>query len=392
MKPKILIVDDDNNLRETLKDILETEGYHIQEAASGAEAIRLVQENLYHAILMDFQLLDQTGIDVIRQIRQINTESVILMMTGYASLDTAVKAIQESVYDYLIKPVDPAYLKRTLKKSLEKWQLAYENRKLIEILKKTNLQLTHLNNMKSKFLSMVSHDLANALTTLQVSLEMLMTHVQPTEKDMKFFLYAKNSIDQIHLLVGDLVDWASIEKGKLRLEKSQFELPKMVQELLPGPLHKSRLKNIRLECDIPENLPPVFADKRRIGQVLTNLLENAIRHTPREGEIRIGARLADPQGAYLQISIKDSGNGLSPAEIPRIFEGFYQAGGESVPHGRLGLGLAIARELVQGHNGQIWAESEGLGKGTTFYFSLPVRPQETSVKPVPPAPPPLHQQ
>ena len=178
-------------------------------------------------------------------------------------------------------------------------------------------------------------------------------------------------------LVSDLVDWASIEKGKLRLEKAQFPLHELIQEILPGPQHKARLKNLRIEPQISENLPPLYADRRRIGQVLSNLLENAVRHT-REGTIRISAMQEDPQGAYIQTSIQDSGEGIDPVEIPKLFQSFYQAGGGDTPHGRLGLGLAIAREIIQGHGGQIWVESRGLGKGTTFHFTLPVtRSSET---------------
>ncbi|MCK5357017.1 MAG: response regulator, partial [Elusimicrobiales bacterium] len=101
MQSKILIVDDDAHLRETLRDLLEMEGYKVFEAASGAEAMALVVSDFFHVILMDFNLTDKTGIEVIQDIRKLNTDSQILMMTAHASLDTAVKAIQESVYDFL---------------------------------------------------------------------------------------------------------------------------------------------------------------------------------------------------------------------------------------------------------------------------------------------------
>ena len=139
MKGKVLIVDDDANIREGVGDILDAEGYEIAQAGSTAEALAQVRAASFDVILMDYNLTDGNGIDAIRQIRQVNADSQILMITGNASLDTAVKAIQESVDDFLTKPVGPDLLKRAIAKSLEKMKLRQENRRLIEDLRKALL-------------------------------------------------------------------------------------------------------------------------------------------------------------------------------------------------------------------------------------------------------------
>ncbi|MGC8867981.1 MAG: response regulator, partial [Elusimicrobiales bacterium] len=185
MPSKLLIVDDDAHLRETLKDLLEMEGYEVFEAASGAEAMSMVASDFFHIILMDFNLTDKTGIEVIKDIRKLNKDSQILMMTAHASLDTAVKAIQESVYDFLIKPVDFNYLKNAIRRAEDKLRLEQENERLLNVLKEQNKELDRLNNMKSKFLSMASHDLSNALMTLQISFEMLAASIKNTTDDQK---------------------------------------------------------------------------------------------------------------------------------------------------------------------------------------------------------------
>src|SRR3989339_734284 len=232
MESKILIVDDDAHLRETLRDLLEMEGYKVFDAASGAEAMKMVVSDFFHVILMDFNLTDKTGIEVIKDIRKLNTDSQILMMTAHASLDTAVKAIQESVYDFLIKPVDFNYLRRAIKKAEEKLYLEQENKRLIDMLKHNNGELERLNNMKSKFMSMASHDLSNSLMTLQISFEMLAATIKPNDDQKKKMDFITASITQIS-------------------------------------------RRLKMVC----------ADRRRIGQVLLNLLENAIRHTQRGGKI-----------------------------------------------------------------------------------------------------------
>lgn len=368
MKAKILVVDDDAHLRESLKDNLELDGYEVFEADSGQAAMRCVVTGFYDVILMDFNLADSNGIEVIRQIRKVNTESQILMMTAHASLDTAVKAIQEAVYDFLIKPVDFNYLKRVIAKCLEGLRLRQENRRLIEELKSANEQLLNLNNMKSKFLSMSSHDLSNSLMTLQVSFEMLAKSLSPDPEQQTRIQYISSGISQIARLIEDLVDWASIEQGKLRLEKNVFRLEDMVTQALVGPKLKAAQRGIELASTVEDGLPMVMGDQRRLSQVLVNLLENAIRHTTKGG--RVGITVSRNSENDVQAAVQDTGEGIDPKEVPKLFTSFYQGAG-SGQHGRLGLGLSIAREIVQSHNGKIWVESEGLGKGARFCFSLP---------------------
>ncbi|MBI4655966.1 MAG: response regulator [Elusimicrobia bacterium] len=374
MESKILIVDDDSHLRETLRDLLEMEGYRIFEAANGHEAMSTIVSDFYQIILMDFNLPDKTGIEVIRDIRKLNTDSQILMMTAHASLDTAVKALQESVYDFLIKPVDFNYLRRAIKKAEEKLYLEQENKRLIDILKHNNEELERLNNMKSKFLSMASHDLSNSLMTLQISFEMLASTIKPNEEQKKKMDFINTSIVQISRLINDLVDWASIEQGKFRLEKNYFEIDKMVEEILVGPKARAGQKSIEVNTQVTGELKMVCADKRRISQVLLNLLENAIRHTQRGGKITV---FVEPMEDSACVSVKDTGEGIDQVELPKLFQSFYQPQGAKSPHGRLGLGLSIAKEIVQSHEGKIWVESEGSGKGASFRFTIPFAKEGT---------------
>ncbi|HAN04140.1 MAG: hypothetical protein A2X30_05235 [Elusimicrobia bacterium GWB2_63_16] len=368
MDSKILIVDDDAHLRETLRDLLEMEGYKVFEAASGADAMKMVVSDFFHVILMDFNLTDKTGIEVIKDIRKLNTDSQILMMTAHASLDTAVKAIQESVYDFLIKPVDFNYLRRAIKKAEEKLYLEQENKRLIDMLKHNNEELDRLNGMKSKFMSMASHDLSNSLMTLQISFEMLAATITPNGDQKKKMDFISASITQISRLIGDLVDWASIEQGKFRLEKNYFEMDKMVEEMVVGPRGRAQQKNIEIATGTAPGLKMVCADKRRIGQVLLNLLENAIRHTQRGGKITV---FVSPLEDNVCVSVTDNGEGIDPEVLPKLGQSFYQPAGGKSPHGRLGLGLSISKEIVQSHDGRIIVESEGVGKGSSFKFVIP---------------------
>lgn len=374
MKGTILIVDDDANMRESVGDNLEAKGYATAQAASAAEAVAQVQKTSFDVILMDYNLTDGTGIDAIKQIRALNAKSQILMITAHASLDTALKAIQESVDDFLTKPVNFDALIRAIDKSLEKLRLKQENERLIEDLKRVNEQLSRLSAMKSKFMSMASHDLSNSLMTLQVSFEMLAQTITPSADQKKRMHYIAGGIAQISRLIEDLVDWASIEQGKFRLETNLFDPGAMIEEVVVGPQARAAARGLILKTEIEGGLPTVTADKKRLAQVLNNLLENAIRHTPKGGSVTV--RAARDAGS-VRFSVEDTGEGIQAGDLTRIFESFYQGSGEPGDSGggRLGLGLSISKEIVQSHKGRIWVESRGKGRGATFLFTVPAASQ-----------------
>ena len=369
MSSKVLIVDDDANMRESINDNLEVEGYEVAQAASGAQALAAVKKDFYDVILMDYNLTDSTGIDVIKQIRGVTAESQILMLTAHASLDTALKAIQESVYDFLIKPVDFSYLKLAIAKAVEKLRLEQENHRLIADLQRANEQLSNLNTMKSKFMSMASHDLSNSLMSLQVSFEMLSSTLNPNEEQKRRMVSISHGIGQISRLIDDLVDWAAIEQGRFRLEPSLLAPGALVEEVLLGSQGRGQGRGIVLSTQIEPDLPKIFVDKRRIAQVLSNLLENAIRHTLKPGPIIACVRR---KGGAVEFSVKDSGEGIAADDLGKIFHSFYQ-GKAQAGGGRLGLGLAIAKEIVEAHKGRLWVQSPGAGLGATFFFTIPLQ-------------------
>jgi signal transduction histidine kinase len=376
-KGKVLIVDDDANMRDSIADNLDVEGYDVTQAESGAAAMAAVRAQFFDVILMDYNLTDSTGIDVIKNIRTINTESQIIMLTAHASLDTAIKAIQESVTDFLSKPVDFDRLKHAIARAVERLRLQQENKALLEHLREANEKNSRLSEMKSKFMSMSSHDLSNSLMTLQVAFEMLTQSMQPNDEQKKRMVYISNGISQIARLIEDLVDWASIEQGKFRMELTQFQPGQMVEESLVGPQARAGARGITLSSAVEPGLPGVTADKRRIGQVLNNLLENAIRHTSRGGQVQVLVRripAASPERGEIQIAVRDSGEGIAAEEVGKLFRSFYQGKGSQSGGGRLGLGLSISKEIVDQHRGRIWVESPGVGQGATFSFTIPYAP------------------
>lgn len=248
-----------------------------------------------------------------------------------------------------------------------------EMERLSRQLSAANLTLEQMNNMKSKFLSMVVHDVRTPLAAIKGYGE-LFSRAAADEKHRRMSRNMTSAVERLNLMVSDLTDVAMIEAGKLSVNKERFRFGDLVTDLMASVEITSRSKGVRLHYDRITPGAVVEGDKFRLSQVLQNLLNNAIKFTPAGGLVELGSRL---QGRWLVVSVKDSGAGVHASEIKRVFEKFYQARhqkDEKLRQQGWGLGLSIANEIIARHGGQIWAESPGLGKGATFFFKVQAVP------------------
>ena len=235
----------------------------------------------------------------------------------------------------------------------------------------SNQELGRLNEMKSKFLSMVVHDVRTPLASIRGFSELLLKKSIGAKEEQ----YLKNivlSTDQLGHLISDLTDLAMIEAGKLKMEKARIDFVNIARDIIPGISVNAQKKGVELVVagTLPSDLM-VNGDRFRLSQVLMNLLNNAIKFTPAGKRVELTLRA---EGRYAAAYIKDSGIGIHPSETKRIFEKFYQAKyqkDEKLRKQGWGLGLSIAQEIIRSHKGEIGAASPGLGKGSTFWFKVP---------------------
>ena len=251
----------------------------------------------------------------------------------------------------------------------------YQRKQELEVmsgqLSLSNQELGRLNDMKSKFLSMVVHDVRTPLASIRGFSELLMKK-KVGDKETAYLRNIVSSTDQLGRLIADLTDLAMIEAGKLKMEKTLFDFPDMAKDILPGLSINAQKKGVELVVrEFPEGVQ-VDGDKFRLSQVFMNLVNNAIKFTPAGKRVEISFRR---EGKYIDTMVKDAGIGIHPSETKKIFEKFYQAKyqkDEKLRKQGWGLGLSIAQEVVRAHKGDIGAVSPGLGKGSTFWFKIPV--------------------
>jgi signal transduction histidine kinase len=232
------------------------------------------------------------------------------------------------------------------------------------------------NLAKSEFISFASHELKNPITTLKGYIDLFRYGAagQINEKQTNYLNIMYSSVEQMTTLVSDLLDISRIEMGQFPLTVQSVTLADVMQEVLNASQKQVADKRQTLAVDLPENLPPVYADRNRLLQILINLVSNAHKYTPDGGTITVSVQpLNNINGLrdMVQISVKDTGIGIAPEEQWRIFQRFFRSEDEQARKATgTGLGLHIAKNLVELQEGKIWFESE-FRQGTTFYFTLP---------------------
>jgi two-component system phosphate regulon sensor histidine kinase PhoR len=230
-------------------------------------------------------------------------------------------------------------------------------------------ELRRLERVRTEFVANVSHELRTPLTSIRGYLETLLDGAMEEPAHARRFLeIAHTHAERLSRLVDDLLQLSDIETGKLVLKPAALRLQEVAADVVTFFEKQLAQKRLTLGNEVSPQLR-VQADRDRLTQILVNLVDNAVKYTPEQGKITLGARRA--ANGFVQVWVEDTGIGIPSTDLPRLTERFYRVDrARSRELGGTGLGLAIVKHLVQAHSGELWLESE-LGKGTTVNFSLP---------------------
>ena len=238
-----------------------------------------------------------------------------------------------------------------------------------------NDDLTHLDELKSDFLATMSHELRTPLTSIIGYSDMMLSGMtgELNEKQTNFLESILKNGEALLNLINDILDLTKIEAGRLELNIEPVDLRAALLSVLPVVKPRAADKRIKISTFLPTDLPPVSADPAKFGQVLLNLLTNAIKYTHENGSVSVEAR---PKGDVVEIWVTDTGIGISQEDVDRVFQRFTQVDSSaSRMQGGTGLGLTIVKELVELHGGEIRVQSK-LGKGSSFIFTMPISTQQ----------------
>ncbi|MGA1826429.1 MAG: response regulator [bacterium] len=367
---KILIIDDEEGVRITLKKIMEKEGYAVDTAPDFKEAIVLLDKNSYDTVVTDILLPGMNGIELLSAIKARNEDLPVIVITGAPDIDTATEALRKAAYDYIPKPITkhnlPPVVARAVekkalmdvKKRLENENLEYQ-RDLEKKVKDRTAKLIRAERLATlgTFVSFVSHELRTPLSVIRNSNYYIRTKIKPpTPKIEKYFKMIDDQVDMAHKIIDNFLNFS---KGR-PLELCAVDMNQLIEKIVD--LIKVPDK-IHVVFNLQSDLPKIEIDKDYIQQVLINILNNAIQSMTDGGELRIATREVDRS---VSIDISDTGVGIEKKNLGRLFEPFF-----TKKTGGTGLGLVICKFLVEQHGGSITVTSE-VGKGSSFSINLPL--------------------
>jgi signal transduction histidine kinase len=385
---RLLVVDDEENIVLTISEVLRLEGYEVDVASSGSEAVGHLGRHEYDLILTDLHMDEGDGLSLLEEVRKRSPLTITIVLTGFAALETAIAALRHGAYDYLTKPCIIDELKYTVKRGIEHRRLMLAEREarlgLEELnrelerrveertaeLQRVNNELIEANCAKDIFLATLSHELRTPLTPVLGWVNLLRSGGPGADAALMtqgLDAIERNARLQARL-VDDLLDISRVVSGKLRIEWEPVNLCMVVESAVETVRAEFATRGVELAVEMPDCPLVVQGAPLRLQQIVWNLLSNAVKFTPRGGRVSLRAWR---EGGEARIEVTDTGIGIEAEFLPNVFDRFRQADGTTTRQfGGLGLGLAIVRALAELHGGWVRAESDGLGHGARFTLGL----------------------
>jgi signal transduction histidine kinase len=362
---RILIANADPRQGEALQNAL-AGLYDVDVATDGWTAIEKICEQPPDMVVANVQMPGVNGLGVLAAVRA-KVPSVPVVLTGPGNVADALDALRFGADDYILEPVEPSCMQAAVRRVLCHRTKAAELEKRVAQLERANAFKTHL-------LRTTSHDITNLLTSLK-GYAYLAEHASDLEDARDYIRIMLDTVHGIQELASELTTYGMLDARALRLRPELFELGDAMRQAAATTWHDPSRHHIHL----PTNTPEVYADRRRTTQILTNLLGNAVKYSPRGGNVVVDA---SREGAYVVCSVRDEGIGIAPDQMEKIFQPYVRL----EPHegeqpGGTGLGLSIVRNLVELQGGRIRAQAAPGGKGTLFVFTLPAAPPERKEQP-----------
>jgi signal transduction histidine kinase len=372
---RILLVDDDEVDRLAVQRLLRQAGIvaEVDERSDRAGALIAAQSHRYDCVLLDYRLPGTDGVSLLHSLRDSGVGAPVVALTGQGDEEVAVELMKAGAADYLNKnALTPERLERSLRYALAMARAEDERRLLLEREQQARLEAQAANRAKDEFLATLSHELRTPLNAI-LGWTQLLASGQLTDAmaNRAVEIIERNTRLQVQL-IDDLLDISRIITGKLRIDPRPVRVRTVVDAAVESVLPSATAKGVALHRDAADDNDAILCDPARMQQVISNLLNNAIKFTPDGGTVTLSERR---EGADVVLTVSDTGAGIEPDFLPHVFDRFRQQDPASTrEHGGLGLGLSIVRHLVRQHGGSIEAASAGEGRGATFTVRLPLSP------------------
>jgi len=356
----IIVIDDEKAIRDSCCQLLTKDGYRAETAINGDIGLQKIRDIKPDLAIIDLKMPGMGGMELLEKIEDVDPNIISIVITGYATIESAVEAIKRNAYDFVPKPFTPDQLRIVIERGLERRRLAIESKRLQQ----------EKEMMKRNFVTLVSHQLRSPLASVRQSLVVIMEGFagEVASKQKKMIENAGRHIDFLLKLINDWLNMSRIEAGDLTKKFEPVDLILVLSETLKLLIPLADARKVTLEFNLNDNLPMVQGDKESLKQAFTNLITNGIYYNREGGTVTVSKR---EEGNDLVVDICDTGIGISEDDLHFIFEDFFRVKSkETRGINGSGLGLPIAKKIIEAHNGSIRVASK-VGKGTTFRITLP---------------------
>jgi signal transduction histidine kinase len=359
---RILIIDDEEVVLDSCTEILRGSGYDLATASNGAQGLEKMKEINPDLIFVDLKMPGMSGLEVLGHIQTFDPTIVSVVITGFATIGSAVDAMKLGTHDFLPKPFTPDEFRLITSRALEKRKLILET---LALRKEKDM-------LRANFAAIVSHELKSPLSAVQQNLFVLSSELsdQIDEDKMARLERMKTRIAELLELIRTWLRVISTDIESIRERFEPVQLEPLITTAVESVQPQAIRKDVELIIEIDGPLSPITGDSGTLTEVLVNILNNAVKYSYPGHDVHCGAR---DQDGELIVSVSDTGIGISDEDLPYIFNDFYSGKHDQQEEKGFGLGLALCSRIIEIHGGLITVDSE-LGKGSLFQVRLPILP------------------
>jgi two-component system sensor histidine kinase/response regulator len=359
-KPVVLVIDDEESMRDSCSQILAKDGFQTETAEDGSIGLEKIKKIKPYLVLVDLKMPGISGMEVLEKIKEIDPNIISVVITGYATVESAVDAMKIGAYDFLPKPFSPDQLRIIIRRGLERRKLILE----AEILRQEKKL------MEENFITMVSHQLRSPLVAIIQYYEVILGGMagDVPEKQKEIIQKTKARLEGLLNLITDWLDVARLDSGQIVDNIKPLSAKKIIKKVIENLQPLTQEEKISLELGSSCKNDLVQGDEDTLEQVFSNLITNAIRYNKPNGNVTVNIK---ENADYIAVEVQDTGIGIAKEHLPFLFDQFFRVKRrEDQKIKGTGLGLSIAKKIVDAHGGSFQVSSE-LGKGSTFTVLLP---------------------
>ncbi len=374
-KPNILVIEDEPEVRESYVDMFEFLGYQVDVAENGMAGLEKLKKRDYQIVFTDLNMPVMDGLQTLRLIKKNYPNTEVIVITGFATIENAIKAMKQGAFDYITKPVSFEHVRIVLNRCIQNINARRENQKLKDL----NDRLRELNEMKNKFITLTNHELRTPLAVLKGYFDLISMELEenPNSENIKEYLgIIQSTLSEMSEMIENMHDLTLLNNYTRSLNKKEIKINNLILTVYKKMRSLFELRNIRFAYKLEPNDPIVFIDPLKLEKAVRELVQNALKYTPEGGQVLIRVKF-DRHKNLIYLSVADSGIGIPHDKLELIFEPFYEVQDEmhhstsktEFMGGGIGVGLSMVKEIVEAHNGELIVESNP-GKGSIFTILL----------------------